>query len=1113
MDNNNNIINEKPRNEFIFNFIKNLNDIKTKSLEIKNNNYDNSINQNLLKEKDKKIEDLQKQCEELKKQLEIKKNNKNKNEEQNNILKSINKNNFNNNSFNTSTNFPGKIEIKKIWEELALVSILDTFIDFEFEPEKIFHLICEMILIMDKLINDLCREIYEKVSLSLNIPTNDKKFINDIEKVSRPLIKEHLNKIFIDTENKPFIDKFIYLYQNKLENNNILNFNKKDNEIIEQIIQSEEFIQMIKKIKDILLYTKFNDQQLFFKIEPDVKKRNIERIIINNINDKKNYLIINDNNLINYPAIVIINPPVMKNGFPLNNDFKTILMIANDKNYTNKHLNTNFIENSYQIYANSFTIYDNNIINNNENKNKNKNNFNIYKDKNISLPATRNIENKEKNKFKLKLEIKNPLSMINKNENEHPEPDNENSKRSYNENYEKNINYFNTNNIILNKNSLCNYSNNNNNINNININSTFIKQHRPYITDNYSKHYTNSFNSNQQKQELFYDSLLQSEYINSPKNLSDNSSIQEKEKEKEIIYSLNNNEIKSLQSLNINNNLNSDNNNLYKNNYNIMNNNNKNSLNNNNFKNLSYSRRNINQKKIKKKLNYRSDKNIYKNIFNKEIKYGRQNVIKYICSTEIANYNNYYYNDNNENICLKKYKTVKEMSKGKKNNKNYDKNEKCFNSLNNYQMDNIKGQKNIYKENEIKYLNNSKNDIDIFKEHLKTKKKKIQIQMQNINITNNNMNKNNNYHKFEKNSSYKNKLNNNCNNNEPKSIHHEKNKKAFNYSPIHSNIIYISTKNNSNNNRNNKNIKNIKNKQIDKREHSYNNKIIQRRNKTNNNSSYNNNYNNGNYKGQQEISSSSSILKNSTINTGFKIKNVNINYFNIMQPNELFFNQQRTNRSKSKPTMSDISNKKTKKNNLKTNKYGNINKKDNSLFIMTDLIDTNKIKDNMKKEKKRIISKLQEKHKYNESCLSDDIKRPKIMSNKKKIRITKQSIRLNEAYTINSFDKNKNNIPKKKNFIENLYNSKNKQMSFIKIPNKTSNNNSKQKNINNRTKILHDNNINDKIHKRHYINSQNKKNNDYDNKNNLGHTFLNRNNNINKGNNPNYILNNNNFIN
>ena len=64
MDNNNNIINEKPRNEFIFNFIKNLNDIKTKSLEIKNNNYDNSINQNLLKEKDKKIEDLQKQCEE-----------------------------------------------------------------------------------------------------------------------------------------------------------------------------------------------------------------------------------------------------------------------------------------------------------------------------------------------------------------------------------------------------------------------------------------------------------------------------------------------------------------------------------------------------------------------------------------------------------------------------------------------------------------------------------------------------------------------------------------------------------------------------------------------------------------------------------------------------------------------------------------------------------------------------------------------------------------------------------------------------------------------------------------------------------------------------------------
>ena len=36
-------------------------------------------------------------------------------------------------------------------------------------------------------------------------------------------------------------------------------------------------------------------------------------------------------------------------------------------------------------------------------------------------------------------------------------------------------------------------------------------------------------------------------------------------------------------------------------------------------------------------------------------------------------------------------------------------------------------------------------------------------------------------------------------------------------------------------------------------------------------------------------------------NTGYKIKNVNINYFNIMQPNKLYINQNST-RSKSRPS-------------------------------------------------------------------------------------------------------------------------------------------------------------------------------------------------------------------
>lgn len=1107
MEKNNNI-SENHKNEFIFNFIKNINDIKTRSLEIKNNNYINSLDKNLLKEKDKKIEDLQKQCEELKKQLEIKNDikQKEKEKEQNTSLKNKSKN-FIDNNFNTSTNFPVKNEIKKIWEELALVSILDTFIDYESEPLKIFHLVCEMILIMDKLINDLCREIYEKVSLSLNIPTNDKKFINDIEKISRPLIKEHLNKIFIDTENKPFIDKFIYLFQNSINNNNIFNCIKKDKDLLEQIIKGEEFNQMTKKIKDIMLYTKFNDQQLFFKIEPDIKKRNVEKLIINNINEKKKYLIINDNNLINYPAIVILNPPVMKNGFPLNNDFKTIVMLINDNNFINKDLKTNIIDRAYKIYANSFTIMDNDKKKSNNKENKYLNTLNIYKDKTLSLPGTRNNEYKDKNKAKLKLELK---TTINKTELE------EKSKRTYREKIEKNNNYFNNSNTK-------NNSNNNNNANlknsayNIqkqkdthisinNINNTYFKQHKTFIDEHYRN--KNSFcNLNQPKQEIFYDSLLQSEYVNSPKNASDNSSIQDQD----ILISINHDEIKKLQSINIHNNLDISNS-LYKNNCNYIKNKNnliddekkRYSLNdvNHNGKNLSISRRNIKQKKIQKALNNHSDKNIYKNMFtNENVKYVRHNT-KDICSTEITTGNNC---SNCDSLCLKKYRTVKEMSKGKNNTNNNKNEDKYIISLNNEQSNNISARKNLYKNNGRRIANHSKRSIDLFKEQLKIKKKRIQM---------NNINSNYNSHKFEKNNSYKNKIvNNNNNNNDYKNIQHENIKKIINYSPHNSNMIFISTKNYNNN-------KNKINKQSNKKDNVCNTSNIRRRGKINtytyNNNSYNSNNISGNNR-QHQMSSSSTIVKNSTINTGFKIKNVNINYFNIMQPNELFFNHQRTNRSISKPNISNKNNnfKNTKKNNnLKTNKYSNMNKNDNSLFIMTDLIELQKLKDNLKKERKGKITKLSELRKHNDSCLSNDVVRTKMNSNEiKKIRITKQSIRLNDGYTLNCLDRNKSGIPKKKNFIGNFATGNNKQISYIKIPNKTSNNTSKLKNVNNRAKISdrqNNNTNNNYIIKSNLLNSQTKRNSDYYNTHNvLTQTFSNNINNIISNGNNNCVTNNN----
>ena len=302
----------------------------------------NCSTKDLLKEKDKKIEILQEQMLQLQKRLEQQKPNNNYKSFNANNSNSANNINYTNLNCNTSTNFPLKNEIKKIWEELALVSLLDNFIDYEKQPEIIFHFVSELVLITDKLISDLCLDMYQKVSQSLNI-INDKKFINDIEKTSRPLIKEHLNKTFAGTNNQQFIDKVVNLFKTSVKKI----YGEEGGEgsggyeidRIGEVAEGSDFKLMIKKIKDILLFTKFNDQQLFFRIEKDYNKRIVERIKIKNNFDKKNYLIINDNNKEDIEAVIILKPPVLRSGFPLNNDFKTIIIIyekeGNSKSYKN----------------------------------------------------------------------------------------------------------------------------------------------------------------------------------------------------------------------------------------------------------------------------------------------------------------------------------------------------------------------------------------------------------------------------------------------------------------------------------------------------------------------------------------------------------------------------------------------------------------------------------------------------------------------------------------------------------------------------------------------------------------------------------------------------------
>ena len=92
--------------------------------------------------------------------------------------------------------------------------------------------------------------MYQKVSQLLNI-INDKKFINDIEKTSRPLIKEHLNKTFAGTNSQQFIDKVINLFKKSVkkifgdwggEENG-----SEEEEKIGEVAEGADFKLMIKK--------------------------------------------------------------------------------------------------------------------------------------------------------------------------------------------------------------------------------------------------------------------------------------------------------------------------------------------------------------------------------------------------------------------------------------------------------------------------------------------------------------------------------------------------------------------------------------------------------------------------------------------------------------------------------------------------------------------------------------------------------------------------------------------------------------------------------------------------------------------------------------------------
>ena len=232
---------------------------------------------------------------------------------------------------NTSSNFPIRNEIKKLWENFAKIDILNNFIEFENEPEIIYHLVCELILLSNKMIKEHCLLKYQEIIKIMGIKNNS-CIIKDIETQFKTFMKEHLNEIFNYLQDKSFINNYKKQYK-EIVLESIKCMSQNDIKIFEEILEQYEFNDMLKSINDIIIFTQFNDPILFFSIESNYENRKMKYLNINNDN-KKNYIIVNDlgNSNINNNSLILLEPPCMKSGHTFFNELKPIIILIEIEN-------------------------------------------------------------------------------------------------------------------------------------------------------------------------------------------------------------------------------------------------------------------------------------------------------------------------------------------------------------------------------------------------------------------------------------------------------------------------------------------------------------------------------------------------------------------------------------------------------------------------------------------------------------------------------------------------------------------------------------------------------------------------------------------------------------
>ena len=237
---------------------------------------------------------------------------------------------------NTSINFFLPSEIKNIWESLS-IDIGDCFIDFFSKPTITFHLLQELIFITQRMLKEKIEHIYNKVLSFLNIE-NSEKIKTDLISSMKPFLQNDVIDIFDKAEskrNKIFDDNicnhFVLFYNTEifpLMNSNddeILHKNYTNDDIpinIYEIVNSKSFKRMLSNIKRIILFTELNHQEISFNID-DYLSREIS--YDNSSYKDRNNLNVNGKCLENQSKIILLNPPVLKNGNPYPNLLKIVL--------------------------------------------------------------------------------------------------------------------------------------------------------------------------------------------------------------------------------------------------------------------------------------------------------------------------------------------------------------------------------------------------------------------------------------------------------------------------------------------------------------------------------------------------------------------------------------------------------------------------------------------------------------------------------------------------------------------------------------------------------------------------------------------------------------------